>query len=114
MLAMDKNLTRMTGLLLSLIAGAIFSTPTWAQQKPNILVIWGALFTDFYAEQSCTADRSGFITGQIPFRTGLTKVGLPGGKLGLSHEDPTIAELLKNHGSTWTAISEPSVVIVEM
>ncbi len=41
MLAMDKNLTRMTGLLLSLIAGAIFSTPTWAQQKPNILVIWG-------------------------------------------------------------------------
>ncbi len=97
-------------------------------QKPNILVIWGddigitnisaysrgmmgyktpnidrianegALFTDYYGEQSCTAGRASFITGQIPFRTGLTKVGMPAAKQGLSHEDPTIAELLKNHG----------------
>ena len=99
-------------------------------EKPNILVIWGddigifnisayshgmmgyqtpnidrvanegAIFTDFYAEQSCTAGRSSFITGQIPFRTGLSKVGMPGAKQGLSHEDPTLAELLKNHGYT--------------
>ena len=92
--------------------------------KPNILVIWGddvgitnisaysrglmgyhtpnidrianegALFTDYYAEQSCTAGRASFITGQIPFRVGLSKVGLPGAKQGLSAEDPTIAELL--------------------
>ncbi len=98
------------------------------QQRPNILVIWGddigitnisayshgvmgyqtpnidrlahegALFTDYYAEQSCTAGRAAFITGQIPFRTGLTKVGMPGAKLGLQPEDPTLAELLKNHG----------------
>ena len=97
-------------------------------QKPNILVIWGddigifnisayshglmgyetpnidqvaaqgAIFTDFYAEQSCTAGRSSFITGQIPFRTGLSKVGMPGAKQGLSDKDPTLAELLKNHG----------------
>jgi arylsulfatase len=96
--------------------------------KPNILVIWGddigetnvsaysrglmgyrtpnidrianegALFTDYYAEQSCTAGRSAFITGQYALRTGLTKVGLPGAKLGLSDKDPTLAELLKNHG----------------
>jgi arylsulfatase A-like enzyme len=103
---------------------------TLAADKPNILVIWGddigitnisaysrglmgyktpnidrianegALFTDYYAEQSCTAGRAGFITGQIPFRTGLTKVGLPGAKQGLSFDDPTIAQLLKNHGYT--------------
>ena len=96
--------------------------------KPNILVIWGddigitnisaysrglmgyetpnidrianegAIFTDYYGEQSCTAGRAAFITGQIPFRTGLTKVGMPAAKQGLSAEDPTIAELLKNHG----------------
>jgi arylsulfatase len=69
-------------------------------KTPNIdrIANEGALFTDYYAEQSCTAGRAGFITGQIPFRTGLTKVGMPGAKVGLSHEDPTIAELLKNHG----------------
>ncbi|MDH3600105.1 MAG: sulfatase-like hydrolase/transferase, partial [Candidatus Tectomicrobia bacterium] len=97
-------------------------------KKPNILVIWGddigisnisaysrgmmgyqtpnidriaregAIFTDYYGEQSCTAGRASFITGQIPFRTGLTKVGMPAAKQGLSAEDPTIAELLKNHG----------------
>ena len=98
--------------------------------KPNILVIWGddvgitnisaysqglmgyrtpnidrianegALFTDYYAEQSCTAGRSSFITGQIPFRVGLSKVGMPGAKQGLSDKDPTLAELLKNYGYT--------------
>jgi len=97
-------------------------------QSPNILVIWGddvgitnisaysrglmgyetpnidrianegALFTDYYGEQSCTAGRSSFITGQLPFRVGLSKVGMPGAKQGISAEDPTIAELLKDHG----------------
>jgi arylsulfatase len=58
----------------------------------------GALFTDYYGEQSCTAGRSAFITGQSPFRTGLTKVGLPGADIGLSAKDPTIAEILKPLG----------------
>jgi arylsulfatase len=99
-----------------------------AAKKPNILIIWGddigwfnisaynhgimgyrtpnidriakegALFTDWYGQQSCTAGRAAFITGQSPIRTGLTKVGLPGAKLGLQAEDPTIAELLKPQG----------------
>jgi arylsulfatase A-like enzyme len=98
------------------------------QEKPNILVIWGddigwynisaynlgvmgyrtpnidriaregALFTDWYGQQSCTAGRAAFLTGQSPVRTGLTKVGLPGADLGLKEEDPTIAGLLKSHG----------------
>ena len=97
-------------------------------KKPNILVIWGddigitnlscysdglmgyrtpnidrianegVRFTDYYGEQSCTAGRASFITGQSPFRTGLTKVGFPGADLGLRGEDPTIAELLKPLG----------------
>jgi arylsulfatase len=58
----------------------------------------GMLFTDAYGEQSCTAGRAAFITGQSGFRTGLLKVGLPGAKEGLAPEDPTIAELLKPHG----------------
>jgi len=98
------------------------------QKKPNILVIWGddigqsdisvyshglmgfktpnidriakegMMFTDIYAEQSCTAGRSSFITGQSGLRTGMTKVGLPGSPVGLQKEDPTIAELLKPLG----------------
>src|SRR5678816_2959151 len=98
------------------------------QKQPNILVIWGddigqtnlscysdglmgyrtpnidriakegMKFTDSYAEQSCTAGRSSFITGQSVFRTGLSKVGVPASPIGLQAEDPTIAELLKNHG----------------
>jgi len=98
------------------------------QQKPNIVIIWGddigisdvsayshglmgfktpnidrianegVMFTDFYAEQSCTAGRASFITGQSGLRTGMTKVGLPGATLGLQKEDPTIAELLKPLG----------------
>ena len=96
--------------------------------KPNILVIWGddigqsnistythgmmgyktpnidriasegMAFTDYYAEQSCTAGRSSFITGQSVFRTGLSKVGLPGAKEGMNEKDPTIAGLLKEQG----------------
>jgi arylsulfatase len=59
----------------------------------------GMRFTDYYGEQSCTAGRSAFITGQSVFRTGLSKVGLPGADLGLRAEDPTIAELLKPWGT---------------
>ena len=107
---------------------ALLGSTAYAQDKPNILVIWGddigwlntsayhrgmmgyktpnidrianegALFTDWYGQQSCTAGRAAFVTGQSPFRTGLLKVGLPGAKEGLSEKDPTIAGLLKNHG----------------
>jgi len=115
----------MTALLLGSIAlGAA------AAERPNILVIWGddigiwnisryslgqmgyqtpnidrianegMLFTDHYGEQSCTAGRSAFITGQHPVRTGLTKVGVPGALQGIQPEDPTIAELLKPLGYT--------------
>ena len=71
-------------------------------RTPNIdrLAKEGALFTDYYAQQSCTAGRAAFITGQCPFRTGLTKVGMPGAKVGLQPEDPTIADLLKPLGYT--------------
>ena len=69
-------------------------------RTPNIdrVAKEGMIFTDYYAEQSCTAGRASFITGQHGLRTGLTKVGLPGATLGLRKEDPTIAELLKPHG----------------
>jgi arylsulfatase len=69
-------------------------------RTPNIdrIAKEGALFTDYYGQQSCTAGRAAFITGQNPFRTGLLKVGLPGAKQGLQDKDPTIAELLKPHG----------------
>jgi arylsulfatase A-like enzyme len=69
-------------------------------QTPNIdrIAKEGALFTDAYGQQSCTAGRAAFITGQSPYRTGLTKVGLPGSPLGLKKEDPTLAEFLKPHG----------------
>ena len=56
------------------------------------------LFTDYYAEQSCTAGRAAFIMGQSVFRSGLSKVGMPGAELGMQDEDPTIAELLKPQG----------------
>src|SRR5258706_4092916 len=98
------------------------------QQRPNIVIIWGddvgqsdisaysaglmrfktpnidrianegMMFTDYYAEQSCTAGRASFITGQSGLRTGMTKVGLPGAPLGLQKDDPTVAELLKPLG----------------
>jgi arylsulfatase A-like enzyme len=69
-------------------------------QTPNIdrIAEEGVKFTDWYGQQSCTAGRAAFITGQNPLRTGLTKVGLPGSTLGLQAEDPTIAELLKPLG----------------
>jgi arylsulfatase len=106
----------------------VLSMSATAADKPNILVIWGddvgqsnisaytmgvmgyqtpnidrianegMIFTDYYGEQSCTAGRSSFIMGQSVFRTGLSKVGLPGAELGMQEEDPTIAGLLKNHG----------------
>jgi arylsulfatase A-like enzyme len=69
-------------------------------RTPNIdrIAKEGALFTDYYAQQSCTAGRAAFILGQNPFRTGLLKVGMPAAKQGLQDKDPTIAELLKPHG----------------
>ena len=69
-------------------------------RTPNIdrIANEGAIFTDYYGQQSCTAGRAAFITGQSPLRTGLLKVGLPGAKEGLSDKDPTIAELLKPQG----------------
>ncbi len=112
---------------LLLAAGSIGQAAA-ATDKPNILVVWGddigqsnisnytrglmgyktpnidsiaeqgMVFTDYYGEQSCTAGRSSFITGQSVFRTGLSKVGLPGAKEGLQAEDPTIAEMLKPLG----------------
>ena len=113
----------MTVVLLAMVAA-----PALAQDRPNILVIWGddigqsnisaytmgvmgyrtpnidrvanegMIFTDYYGEQSCTAGRSSFIMGQSVFRTGLSKVGLPGADLGMQVEDPTIAVLLKDRG----------------
>src|SRR5579871_82449 len=69
-------------------------------QTPNIdrIAKEGARFTDWYGQQSCTAGRAAFITGQSPIRTGLTKVGLPGADVGLQKEDPTVAEFLKHLG----------------
>jgi arylsulfatase A-like enzyme len=69
-------------------------------RTPNIdrIAREGVRFTDAYAQQSCTAGRAAFITGQSPFRTGLLKVGLPGAKQGLQDKDPTIAELLRPMG----------------
>jgi arylsulfatase len=114
--------------LLATVAILALSASAVAQDKPNILVIWGddigwfnisaynmgmmgyktpnidsiadggMMFTDAYGQNSCTAGRAAFITGQSPFRTGLLKVGLPGAKEGLYKEDPTIAEMLKPHG----------------
>ncbi len=111
-------------LFVTLPIGSAFS----ATEKPNILVIWGddvgmynisayhrgmmggstpnidrianegALFTDGYAQQSCTAGRAAFVLGQHPFRTGLLTIGMPGAEQGISELDPTIAELLKNQG----------------
>jgi arylsulfatase A-like enzyme len=77
-----------------------YSKGQMGYQTPNIdrVAKEGMLFTDYYGEQSCTAGRSAFITGQSVFRTGLSKVGLPGAEAGLSEKDPTIAEMLKPMG----------------
>jgi arylsulfatase A-like enzyme len=79
---------------------SVYTRGLMGYQTPNIdrVAKEGMLFTDYYAEQSCTAGRSAFITGQSVFRTGLSKVGLPGADLGMRAEDPTIAELLKPLG----------------
>ncbi len=116
------------GQALLLGVAALLSALASAADKPNILVVWGddvgqsnisaytmglmgyrtpnidrianegMIFTDYYGEQSCTAGRASFIMGQSVFRTGLSKVGLPGADLGMRKEDPTIAGLLKNEG----------------
>src|SRR6266498_2109277 len=77
-----------------------FSRGMMGYQTPNIdrVAKEGVTFTDYYSQQSCTAGRACFITGQNPIRTGLTKVGMPGATVGLQNEDPTIAELLKPLG----------------
>ena len=77
-----------------------YSNGLMGYRTPNIdrVAAEGVLFTDYYAEQSCTAGRAAFITGQNPYRTGLTKVGLPGAPLGLQAQDPTIATALKTQG----------------
>ena len=77
-----------------------FSHGMMGYRTPNIdrIANEGATFTDYYSQQSCTAGRACFITGQNPIRTGLTKVGMPGATVGLQKEDPTIAELLKPLG----------------
>src|SRR5476651_1294824 len=115
-------------LVASVVLLAVMTTAQAAGKKPNVLILWGddigywnistynqgmmgyktpnidriakegAMFTDWYGQQSCTAGRSAFITGQTPLRTGLLKVGLPGAKEGLQDKDPTIAELLKGQG----------------
>jgi len=77
-----------------------FNNGVMGYDTPNIdrLAVEGGKLVTYYAQQSCTAGRSAFITGQMPFRTGMSKVGLPGADLGLQKEDPTIAELLKPLG----------------
>jgi arylsulfatase A-like enzyme len=77
-----------------------YNLGTMGYRTPNIdrIAKEGAFFTDYYGQQSCTAGRAAFITGQTPFRTGLTKVGLPGADLGIRPEDATIAEILKPLG----------------
>jgi arylsulfatase len=79
---------------------SVFTKGMMGYQTPNIdrIANEGMLFTDAYADQSCTAGRSSFITGQSPFRTGMSKVGMPGAKTGISTEDPTFATLLKEKG----------------
>jgi arylsulfatase len=77
-----------------------YSHGVMGYRTPNIdrIAREGMMFTDYYAEQSCTAGRASFITGQSGLRTGMTKVGIPGSTLGLRKEDPTIAELIKPLG----------------
>lgn len=79
---------------------SIYTKGLMGYRTPNIdrIAEEGLIFTDYYAEQSCTAGRAAFITGQSVVRTGLSKVGLPGAKIGLMAEDPTLAELLKPLG----------------
>ena len=77
-----------------------YSDGLMGYRTPNIdrIAAEGVRFTDYYGEQSCTAGRAAFITGQNPYRTGLTKVGFPGADIGLRSPDPTIATALKAQG----------------
>ena len=79
---------------------SVYNHGAMGYRTPNIdrIAREGAFFTDWYGQQSCTAGRAAFITGQSPIRTGLTKVGLPGADIGLRPEDPTFADLLKPLG----------------
>jgi len=79
---------------------SVYNHGMMGYRTPNIdrLAHEGIMFTDAYGQQSCTAGRAAFITGQSPKRTGLLKIGMPGDPIGLQKEDPTIAELLKPHG----------------
>ena len=125
---MNSGFTRVIALALGAALVGVCPAAGQAPKKPNILVIWGddigqfnlsaynmgmmgyrtpnidsiakdgAIFTDWYGQQSCTAGRAAFITGQSPIRTGLTKVGLPGAPEGMKPEDPTIPGLLKPLG----------------
>jgi arylsulfatase A-like enzyme len=127
MTSIKLGYSKVIGILIFAVCTVSF-TAYASDSKPNIVIIWGddigqtnvsayskgmmgyqtpnidrvanegVIFTDYYAEQSCTAGRAAFITGQSVFRTGLSKVGLPGADLGLKKEDPTIAELLKQQG----------------
>jgi arylsulfatase A-like enzyme len=69
-------------------------------RTPNIdrIAAQGALFTDHYDQPSCTAGRAAFIAGQMPIRTGMTTIGIPGSNRGIQKEDPTLAEVLKSQG----------------
>src|SRR5262245_2095391 len=69
-------------------------------RTPNIdsIAATGMLFTDHYGQPSCTAGRAAFIMGQLPVRTGMTTIGIPGSKRGIQKEDPTLAEVLKSQG----------------
>ena len=128
MVTKNKLKKLVLGLGLGLIAASTAVMATTNTDKPNILAIWGddigplnisaynrgimgyttpnidrianegIIFTDSYGDQSCTAGRAGFVTGQHPMRTGMTKVGLPGAKEGINKKYPTIAKLLKAHG----------------
>src|SRR6516225_11267709 len=79
---------------------SIYNRGDMGYQTPNIDRIGkeGGLFLSWYGQQSCTAGRAAFITGQSPIRTGLTKVGLPGSDIGLSAKDPSVAQVLKAQG----------------
>jgi arylsulfatase len=79
---------------------SIYHRGDMGYETPNIDRIGkeGAMFTSWYGQQSCTAGRAAFVTGQSPIRTGLTKVGLPGADIGLSVKDPSIAEVFKSLG----------------
>jgi arylsulfatase len=123
----NKYVAALAALGLAFTISVQAQQPATEGKKPNIVVIWGddigmwnigayahgmmgstpnidriakegMLFTDHYGQPSCTAGRAAFIMGQLPIRTGMTTVGVPGSKLGIQKEDPTLAEVLKSVG----------------